>query len=92
MVRRRVTHTLHSYGVLISLSWCVWCTVNSSNGPLGRVSYPQYGVQTAQCPFVCLNPSLYANEAYNACIPTPIGFYSPNGGQTLLPCRRTGIS
>jgi hypothetical protein len=56
------------------------------------VSYPEYGVQTAQCPFVCLNPSLYANEAYNACIPTPIGFYSPTGGQTLLPCRRTGIS
>ncbi|ELR18273.1 uncharacterized protein ACA1_370270 [Acanthamoeba castellanii str. Neff] len=71
---------------------CTICSNGSSNGPLGRVSYPEYGVQTAQCPFVCLNPSLYANEAYNACIPTPIGFYSPNGGHTLLPCRRTGIS
>ncbi len=61
------------------LAWRVWCTVNSSNGPLGRVSYPEYGVQTAHCPFVCLNPSLYANEAYNACIPTPIYQWTSGG-------------
>jgi hypothetical protein len=66
--------------------------VRSSNGPVGRVSYPNFGVTTAICPFTCMDPSLYANQAYNACIPTPIGFYSPNGGQSLLPCRRTGIT